>query len=45
LSGPSSSVNAARVEELADGKLLTIEMQSGDVLEVRCSGVAVKQSG
>jgi hypothetical protein len=39
--GSSSSVNAAAVEESVDGKLLTIEMQSGDVLEVRCREVAV----
>jgi hypothetical protein len=41
--GPSSSVNAAAIEELADGRLLTVEMQSGDVLEVHCRGVAVKR--
>jgi hypothetical protein len=41
--GPSSSVNTAAVEELVDGKLLTVEMQSGDVLEVSCRGVAVKR--
>ena len=43
--GPSSSVNAATVEELTEAKLLRIEMQSGDVLEVRCVGVAVQRSG
>jgi hypothetical protein len=41
--GPSSSVNTATVEELVDGKLLTVEMQSGDVLEVSCRGVSVKR--
>jgi hypothetical protein len=41
--GPSSSVNAAALEELADGKVLSIEMQSGDVIEIRCRAVAVKR--
>jgi len=41
--GPSSSVNAATIEALADGKLLTVEMQSGDVLEVRCVEVSVER--
>jgi hypothetical protein len=43
--GPSSSVNTATIEELAGGKLLSIEMQSGDVFEVRCMGVAFRRSG
>ncbi len=41
--GTSVSVNAATVEELVGGKLLTIEMQSGDVLEICCAGVAIKR--
>lgn len=41
--GPSNSVNTTALTELADGQFLTVEMQSGDVLEIRCRGVAVKQ--
>jgi hypothetical protein len=38
--GPSSSVNEATIEEIANGKHLIVEMQSGDVLEVRCRDVS-----
>jgi hypothetical protein len=41
--GPSSSVNIAALEEIADGRVLTVEMQSGDVLEVRCRAVAARR--
>jgi hypothetical protein len=41
--GPSSSVNTTALEELAGGQLLTIEMQSGDVLEISCRAVVVKR--
>ena len=41
--GPSSSVNAAAVEEFTDGRVLTIEMQSGDVLEVRCVAIEIRR--
>jgi len=41
--GPSCSVNTTALEQLADGQLLTVEMQSGDVLEVCGRGVAVKR--
>jgi hypothetical protein len=41
--GPSNSVNTTAVEELADGQLLTVEMQSGDVLEIHCRGVVLKR--
>ena len=34
--GPSNSVNSAALETQAVGQLLTIEMQSGDVIEIRC---------
>jgi hypothetical protein len=40
--GPSSSVNRVRLDPLPEGQLLTIEMQSGDLLEIRCREVAVK---
>ena len=38
--GPSNSVNSSVVKTVADGQCLTIEMQSGDVLEVCCREVA-----
>jgi hypothetical protein len=41
--GPSSSVNSAGLEEHADGRCLTIEMQSGDFLESFCREIEVKQ--
>ncbi len=37
--GPSSSVNAAILETRASDQLLTIEMQSGDVIEICCREV------
>jgi hypothetical protein len=40
--GPSNSVNSVALEALADGRCLTVEMQSGDVLEVCCRDVEVK---
>lgn len=41
--GPSDSVNEVKLEQVADGRLLSIEMQSGDVLEVCCREVTVRQ--
>ncbi len=41
--GPSDSVNEVKLEQIADGRLLSVEMQSGDVLEVRCREVSVRQ--
>jgi hypothetical protein len=38
--GPSNSVNSATVEGVGEGQLLSIEMQSGDVLLVSCRSVA-----
>ncbi len=42
--GPSSSVNSTALKTLNDGHFLTIEMQSGDVLEVYCRNVVVKRA-
>jgi hypothetical protein len=39
--GPSNSVNSAEIVALADSQCLTIEMQSGDVLEISCREVSV----
>jgi hypothetical protein len=39
--GPSIFVNSASLKMLPIGKLLTIEIQSGDVLEVVCGGISV----
>ena len=41
---PSSSVNSTTLEARAGGRCLTIEMQSGDVLEICCREVAVKRA-
>lgn len=40
--GRSSSVNSTAIEPFADGQFLSIEMQSGDVLEIFCREVAVE---
>jgi len=43
--GPSDSVNGAKLEQAPEGGLLlSFEMQSGDVLEVYCEEVLVKQA-
>jgi hypothetical protein len=41
--GPSDSVNEVKLEQVANGRLLSLEMQSGDVLEVCCREVSVRQ--
>lgn len=41
--GPSDSVNEVKLEQVANGRLLSIAMQSGDVLEVSCREVSVRQ--
>ena len=41
--GPSDSVNEVELEQVKDGRLLSIEMQSGDVLEVDCADATIKQ--
>jgi hypothetical protein len=40
--GPSNSVNSAELKTLLGSQCLTIEMQSGDVLEISCREVSVK---
>jgi hypothetical protein len=40
--GPSSSVNSTALETLVDGQSLIVEMQSGDVIEIRCREVAIR---
>jgi hypothetical protein len=40
--GPSSSVNVATLETRTTDQLLTIEMQSGDVIEICCREVRLK---
>jgi hypothetical protein len=40
--GPSNSVNSVALDALGDGRRVTVEMQSGDVIEVRCQDVEVK---
>jgi len=42
--GPSDSVNEVRLEQVSEGRLLSIEMQSGDVLEICCKDVLVEQA-
>jgi hypothetical protein len=42
--GPSDSVNEVKVEQVSEGRLLSIEMQSGDVLEISCKEVLVEQA-
>ena len=42
--GPSDSVNEAKLGRVSEGQLLSIEMQSGDVLEICCREVSIKQS-
>ena len=39
--GPSSSVNSVAHATLAYGHYMTVEMQSGDVLEIHCGKVSV----
>jgi hypothetical protein len=39
--GPSDSVNEATVRLVPEGKVLSIEMQSGDLLEIICSDVNI----
>jgi hypothetical protein len=41
--GPSSSINCTKLEQLTDASyMLTIEMQSGDVIEVRCRDISIE---
>jgi hypothetical protein len=40
--GPSNSVNGAKLERLDVDHMLEIEMQSGDLLKVSCSGLILK---
>jgi hypothetical protein len=40
--GPSNSVNSASLETLPTGIKLTIEMQSGDLIEVSCESVELR---
>jgi hypothetical protein len=42
--GPSDSVNEAIMQQVSDGQLLSVEMQSGDVLEVCCKEVLVRSA-
>jgi hypothetical protein len=42
--GPSDSVNEVRLTQDSEGQLLSIEMQSGDVLEIFCKEVLVEQA-
>jgi len=42
--GPSSSVNSMAFETVADGKFLTIRMQSGDELEICCQKVTFRRA-
>jgi hypothetical protein len=42
--GPSNSVNEVKMQEVSNGRLLSIEMQSGDVLEICCTGVLVESA-
>ncbi len=41
--GESDSVNEVKLEKVDDGWLLSIEMQSGDVLEICCGEASIKQ--
>jgi hypothetical protein len=41
--GPSDSVNEVKLERVENGRLLSIEMQSGDVLEINCVEASIKQ--
>ena len=38
--GPSSSINSATAKTVVDGKHLAIEMQSGDLIEIRCREIS-----
>ena len=42
--GPSDSVNEVKMQEVSDARLLSVEMQSGDVLEISCREVLVKSA-
>lgn len=41
--GPSDSVNEVKLEHFENGRLLSIEMQSGDVLEIYCKGASIRE--
>ncbi len=41
--GPSDSVNEVKLEQVDNGRLLSIEMQSGDVLEIYCGDASIKE--
>jgi|HubBroStandDraft_6_1064221.scaffolds.fasta_scaffold1424896_1 hypothetical protein len=34
--GPSNSVNGISTEDVAGGKLIAVEMQSGDLIKIQC---------
>ena len=38
--GPSDSVNGINTEDVVGGKLLTVEMQSGDLIKIHCRTAA-----
>lgn len=40
--GPSDSVNEVKVQQVSEGLVLSIEMQSGDTLEICCGRVLTK---
>jgi hypothetical protein len=42
--GPSNSVNEVMLQSTGSGLALSIEMQSGDLIEVLCDGVSIKGS-
>jgi hypothetical protein len=41
--GSSDSVNEARLESITDGQLLSIEMQSGDLIQINCRDVSANR--
>jgi hypothetical protein len=41
--GPSDSVNEIKLQQTGNGRLLTIEMQSGDLLEIYCKEVSIRE--
>jgi hypothetical protein len=41
--GPSDFVNEAKLQQTGNGQLLTIEMQSGDLLEIYCKEVTIRE--
>jgi hypothetical protein len=41
--GPSDSVNEVKLELVENGRHLSVEMQSGDTLEIHCGEAWIKQ--